>query len=134
MFHSFMGNHFMLSTFIKAVRIYTYIYMLHIDGQTAGPIGLKFFVNTHGWPGCYRLKKSKIFSFKLKKKQFSSIFFPRATSGSSASIQYISLLLIDHTFYACLLINSWYYFHMFSPQQKILIIRCIFSLYTLYSK
>ena len=27
------------------------IYMLPIDGQTAEPIGLNFFVDTHGWPG-----------------------------------------------------------------------------------
>jgi len=27
------------------------IYMLPIASQTAGPIGLKFFVDTHGWPG-----------------------------------------------------------------------------------
>jgi len=26
-------------------------YMFSIAGQTAGPIGLKFFVDTHGWPG-----------------------------------------------------------------------------------
>ena len=25
--------------------------MLCIAGQTAGPIGLKFFVDTQGWPG-----------------------------------------------------------------------------------
>ena len=25
--------------------------MLHIAGQTAGPIGLNVFVNTHGWQG-----------------------------------------------------------------------------------
>ena len=25
--------------------------MFPIAGQTAGPIGLKFFVDTHGWPG-----------------------------------------------------------------------------------
>ena len=25
--------------------------MLRIAGQTAGPIGLTFFVDTHGWPG-----------------------------------------------------------------------------------
>ena len=31
--------------------------MLRIAGQTAGPIGLNFFVDTHGWPGgCYSLK------------------------------------------------------------------------------
>ena len=38
--------------------------MLHIAYQTAGPIGLKFFVNTYGW----------------------SNFFPRATPGPSASL------------------------------------------------
>ena len=27
------------------------IYMFPIADQTAGPIGLNFFVNTHGWPG-----------------------------------------------------------------------------------
>ena len=31
--------------------VYIYIYMLSIAGQTAEPIGLKFFVDTHGWPG-----------------------------------------------------------------------------------
>ena len=31
--------------------------MLRIAGLTAGPIGLNFFLNTHGWPP--RLKKSK---------------------------------------------------------------------------
>ena len=25
--------------------------MLSIAGQTAGPIGLKLFMDTHGWPG-----------------------------------------------------------------------------------
>ena len=25
--------------------------MFPIAGQTAGPTGLKFFVDTHGWPG-----------------------------------------------------------------------------------
>ena len=30
--------------------------MLRIAGQRAGPIGLNFVVDTHGWPGgCYRL-------------------------------------------------------------------------------
>ena len=32
------------------IRMYI-IYMLPIAGQTAGPIGLKIFVDTHGWPG-----------------------------------------------------------------------------------
>ena len=33
--------------------------MLSIAGQTAGPIGLKFFVDTQGWPGGVRLKNKK---------------------------------------------------------------------------
>ena len=33
--------------------------MLRIAGQTAGPVGLKFFVDTHGLlGGCYRKIKS----------------------------------------------------------------------------
>ena len=35
--------------------------MLPLAHQTAGPIGLKFFVDTHGWQRCYRLKKSYFF-------------------------------------------------------------------------
>ena len=42
--------------------IHIYIYMLRIASQTAGPIRLKFFVDTHGVArGCYRLKKLDIF-------------------------------------------------------------------------
>ena len=53
--------------------------MLSIAGQTAGPIGLKFFVDTHEWPGgCYRLKNELLF-FVFKQ------FFPRTTPGPSAS-------------------------------------------------
>ena len=48
--------------------------MLPIAGQTAGPIGLNFFMDTHG--GGYRCKKSKYFF---------TICFPRATPGPSAS-------------------------------------------------
>jgi len=47
--------------------------MLHIAGQTAGPIGLNFFVGTHG----LQVKKSKIYFFF-------KIFFPRAMPGPSA--------------------------------------------------
>ena len=37
--------------------------MFPIAGQTAGPIGLNFFVDTHGWPGGDKgLKKSIFFS------------------------------------------------------------------------
>ena len=36
--------------------------MSPIAGQTAGSIGLKFFVDTHGWPcGVLGLKKFEIF-------------------------------------------------------------------------
>ena len=38
--------------------------MLPIAGQTAGPIGLKFFVDTQGWPGSViGYKKIEIFFF-----------------------------------------------------------------------
>ena len=53
--------------------------MFPIAGQTAGPIGLKFFVDTHGWPeGDIGLKNPK--------KTFQK--FPRATPGPSCSISY----------------------------------------------
>ena len=42
--------------------------MLRIAGQTARPIGLKFFVNTHGWRGV-----------------FFSTFFSMIAPGPSAS-------------------------------------------------
>ena len=54
---------------------HSYIYiMLPIAGQTGGPIGLNFFVDTHGWSTC-------AVDFK-KKIQF---FIPRSTPGPSAS-------------------------------------------------
>ena len=39
--------------------------MFPIAGQTAVPIGLKFFVDTHGWPG----------GEKIGKKNFPNFFF-----------------------------------------------------------
>ena len=57
--------------------------MLRIAGQTAGPIGRKFFVDTHGWPE-YRLKISEIFF------NFFFNFFPRGMPGPSASNTYLS--------------------------------------------
>ena len=50
----------------KTRRSFIYIYMLPKAGQTAVPIGLHFYVDTH-------------FTFLFK------TFFPRATLGSSAS-------------------------------------------------
>ena len=43
--------------------------MLLIAGQTAGPNGLNFFADTHGWLGGYRLKKLDFFN--IFKKNFS---------------------------------------------------------------
>ena len=57
--------------------------MLPIAGQTAGPNGLKFFVDTQGGRGC--LKFFNIYLFKL----FFKFFFPRSTLGPSVSIYYI---------------------------------------------
>ena len=53
--------------------------MFPIAGQTAGPIGLKFFVDTQGWPG-------GDIGYKKFQKVFFQKFFPRATPGPSASI------------------------------------------------
>ena len=57
--------------------------MLSIAVQTAGPIGLNFFVDTHG--SCLRLKKSNL---KI---------IPRATLGPSASNKYFSLYVHPST-------------------------------------
>ena len=53
--------------------------MFPIAGQTAGLIGLNFFVDTQGWPGGVLDKKNRIF--------FQKNFFPRATPGPLASYQ-----------------------------------------------
>ena len=45
--------------------------MLPIADQTAGPIGLKFFVDTQGWPGGVIVKNRNYFF----KNFFSSFFF-----------------------------------------------------------
>ena len=46
--------------------------MLPIAGITAGPNGLKFLVNTHGWPGVLRQKKIEIFCCCFISKFFST--------------------------------------------------------------
>ena len=65
-----------------------YIYMLSIAGQTAGPIGLKFFCG-HSWVdgGCYKLILKKIFFLDIIFKIFKKISF----AGSAGPF---SLLLI----------------------------------------
>ena len=55
--------------------------MLFIAGQTAGPIGLNFFVDTQGWPGS--VIGYKKFEFFFSKNV---LFFPRATPGLSARL------------------------------------------------
>ena len=60
--------------------------MLPLAHQTAGPIGLKFFVDTHGWQRCYRLKNSIFFNF------FSN-FFSLARLGPSASFKITQRIL-----------------------------------------
>ena len=68
MYKVFKSDNFLLSCRRTAVinNLYnklrhSYIYMLPIAGQTAGLIGLKFFVDTHGWLGGVLGKKSKTF-------------------------------------------------------------------------
>jgi len=53
--------------------------MLPIADQTAGPNGLKFFVDTHWWAK----RNSK---FKKKLHFLINSFLPRATPGTLASI------------------------------------------------
>jgi len=64
--------------------------MLPIASQTAGPIGLKICVDTHGWLGGVKGKKKiRIFFFQffskiffLFLKFFFSIFFSTGNFGS----------------------------------------------------
>jgi len=70
--------------------------MLRIAGQTAGPIGLKLFVDTHGYPFVDThgypggdIRQKKYVSFFQFLFSFSFQFFsPRATPGPSASYYY----------------------------------------------
>ena len=55
--------------------------MLPIADQTAGPIGLKFFVDTQGWPGGVIVKNRNYFFFKL----FFKFFF----HGQSRALQLV---------------------------------------------
>ena len=64
------NNSFQQRIYIIKQDIRINVYMLAIAGQTAGPIGLKFVVDTHGWPGVLQakkndLKKSYLFYLKL---------------------------------------------------------------------
>ena len=69
--------------------------MFPIAGQTAGPIGLKFFVDTHEWPGGdIGFKKNPKFFFL---KFFFNLFFLWATPGPSVSYL-IKALIIEIVF------------------------------------
>ena len=62
--------------------------MFPIACQTAGPIGLKFFVDTQGWSGGDIGKKNSNFFFNFFFLQFFFLLksiFPRATPGPPAS-------------------------------------------------
>ena len=65
--------------------------MFPIAGQTAGPIGLTFFVDTHGWPGGVKgnKKKSKIFFkfFFFRKLFFSKFVF----HGQRRALQLVNI-------------------------------------------
>ena len=69
--------------------------MFPIAGQTAGPIGLKFFVDTHGWPRVYRLKKSQNFFFQIFffENFFFQIFF---FHGQRRALQLVFNISLDH--------------------------------------
>ena len=79
--------------------------MSPIAGQTAGSIGLKFFVDTHGWPcGVLGLKKFEIFF---------EFVFPRATPGPSAVyLIFVQFLLYVYGIFRYLLptINERFWF------------------------
>ena len=46
------GRDFKNMTQIYIIKQDMRIYVLPLAGQTAGPIGLKFCADTHGWSGC----------------------------------------------------------------------------------
>ena len=60
--------------------------MLPVASQTAGPIGLTFFVDSHGWPGGAIGLKIRNFIYYFC--SFFQIFFPQATPGPSDSYYY----------------------------------------------
>ena len=65
--------------------------MLPIAGQTAEPIGLKFFVVTHGWPGGV-----------ISKKKFEIFFF----HGQRRALQLVYIHIYNlNVFYICRVLN-----------------------------
>ena len=58
-----------------------YIFMLPIAGKTVGPNGLKFFVDTYGWPGGVIGKNN---STIFLQNSFILFFPPRALPGPAA--------------------------------------------------
>jgi len=62
--------------------------MLSIAGQTAGPSGLKFFVDTHGLSGGVMGYKKIVIFFSQFFLSFYLNFFSTGNAGSSASTLY----------------------------------------------
>ena len=62
--------------------------MLCKASQPAGPIGLKFFVDTHGWSGVLQNKKNRNNFFQNNFFFLFFKFFLLATPGHSASVLY----------------------------------------------
>ena len=66
--------------------------MFPIAGQTAGPIGLKFFVDTQGWPGGDRLKKIRNFVFCGQRRALQLVKDKIKFNSSSAFINFSATL------------------------------------------
>ena len=60
--------------------------MFPIAGQTAGPNGLKFFVDTHGWPGVFYAKKNRNLFFNFF---FQYFFFQFFSLGQRRALQLV---------------------------------------------
>ena len=67
--------------------------MLRIAGQRAGPIGLKFFVDTHGWPGGVILFFRQLFISFIFKYFFQ--MFPRALQLGTNEIKHLKGLYVS---------------------------------------
>ena len=80
MFCSYYYDYYFYYLYSKTRHFYKY--MLPIVGQTAGPIGLNFFLKTlRGGRGVLQAKRNS--------KNFVLNFFPRATPGPLASHYYL---------------------------------------------
>ena len=72
--------------------------MLPIADQTAGPNGLKFFVDTHGGRGMFKAKKTNFFSKKI-------------FTGNAGPLQLVLDIAVVHRFNK-LYISVFHLFHI----------------------